>query len=121
MLSTTRKLTLSEPNVLENPFNGTRHIKWYLLDGGGKGYLVSWLEEAVDTHRPECMAFKVEEWFNSFVRVTSWNEEAVSHNRDAALALEEVVKQLEERFGVVVSVGDPASALRPGEAVSNAV
>ena len=116
----TRKLTLSEPNVLENPFNGTRHIEWYLLDGVGKGYLVSWLEEAADTHRPECMAFKAEEGFNDFVRVTSWNEKAVNHNRDAALALEQVVKQLEELYDVVVSVGDPASALRPGEVVSDA-
>lgn len=116
----TKKLTLSEPIFLESPFNGTRHIKWYLLDGVGKGYLVSWLEEAADTHRPECMAFKVEEGFNDFVRVTSWNEEAVSYNPDAARALEEVVKQLAELYDVVVSVGDPEMALKPGEVVSDA-
>ena len=116
----TRKLTLSEPNVLENPFNGTRHIKWYLLDGGGKGYLVSWLEEAADTHRPECMAFKIKAGFNDFVRVTSWNEKAVSSNPDAALALGEVLKQLEELYDVDVSVGDAGYALRPGEVVSDA-
>ena len=115
----TRKLTLSEPIFSKNPFNGTRHIEWYLLDGDGKGYLVSWLEEAADTHRPECMAFKAEEGFNDFVRVTSWNEKAVNHNRDAALALEQVVKQLEEQFDVLVSVVDPAAALRPGEVVAD--
>ena len=116
----TKKLTLSEPIFSKNPFNGTRHIEWYLLDGDGKGYLVSWLEEAADTHRPECMAFKAEEGFNDFVRVTNWNEKAVSHNRDAALALEGVVKQLEELYDIAVSVGDPASVLRPGEVVSDA-
>lgn len=116
----TRKLTLSEPMLLENPFNGTRHIEWCLLDGGGKGYLVSWLEEAADTHKTECMAFKAKVGFNGFVRVTNWNEKAVSHNRDAARALEEVVKQLTELYDVAVSVGDPASTLRPGEVVAGA-
>lgn len=115
----TRKLTLSEPMRLENPFNGTRHIEWHLLDGGGKGYLVSWLE-AADTGLPECMAFKAKAGFNDFVRVTNWNEKAVSHNPDAARALEEVVKQLTELYDVDVSVGDPTSALRPGEVVSDA-
>lgn len=115
-----RKLTLSEPIFSENPLNGTRHIEWYLLGGGGKGYLVSWLEEAADTHKTECMAFKAKAGFNDFVRVTNWNEKAVSYNRDAALALEEVVKQLVERFDVLVSVGDLAEALHPGEVVAGA-
>lgn len=115
-----RKLTLSAPMRLENPLNGTRHIEWYLLNGGGKGYLVSWLEEEADTHRPECMAFKAKAGFNDFVRVTNWNEKAVSHNRDAALALEEVVKQLTELYDVTVFVGDPENALRPGEVVAGA-
>ena len=115
-----RKLTLSEPIFSENPLNGTRHIEWHLLDGGGKGYLFSWLEEAADTHRPECMAFKAKAGFNDFVRVTNWNEKAVSRNPDAARALEEVVKQLTELYDVDVSVGDPENALRPGEVVSDA-
>lgn len=115
-----RKLTLSKPIFSENPLNGTRHIEWYLLNGGGKGYLVSWLEEAADTHKTECMAFKAKAGFNDFVRVTNWNEKAVSHNRDAALALEEVVKQLVELYDVTVSVGDPAEALHPGEVVAGA-
>lgn len=38
----------------------------------------------------------------------------------ATRALEEVVKQLVELYDVDVSVGDPASALRPGEVVSDA-
>lgn len=116
----TRKLTLSEPIFSESPLNGTRHIMWHLLDGGGKGYLVSWLEEAADTHKTECMAFKAKAGFNDFVRVTNWNEKAVSHNRDAARALEEVVKQLTELYDVTVFVGDPENALRPGEVVAGA-
>lgn len=47
----------------------------------------------------------------------NWNERAVSHNRDAALALEQVVKQLEELYDVDVSVEDADGALRPGEVV----
>lgn len=116
----TKTLTLSEPSVLENPFNGTRHIEWYLLDGGGKGYLVSWLEESASTGRPECVALKARAGFNDFVRVTNWNAKAVSYNHDAARALEEVVKQLMELYDVTVSVGDPDSALRPGEVVADA-
>lgn len=39
----------------------------------------------------------------------------------AALALEEVVKQLMELYDVDVSVEDADYALRPGEVVSNAI
>lgn len=114
----TRKLTLGEPKVTTT-IAGTQHVEWCLLGKGGRGYLVSWLEAALDTGLSECMAFKAVQDPFCDVRVTSWNERAVSHNRDAALALEEVVKQLEELYDVAVSVGDPASALRPGEVVAD--
>lgn len=116
-----KKFTLSGPETSRNTLNGALHVEWYLLGKGGRGYYISWVEAAFDTGRPECMAFKAKVGFNGFVRVTNWNEKAVSHNRDAARALEEVVKQLTELYGVDVSVGDPASALRPGEVVSDAV
>lgn len=116
----TRTLTLSKPVFSENTLNGTLRIGWVLLDGGGRGYLVSWLEEAADTHKTECMAFKAKAGVDDFARVTNWNEKAVSHNPDAALALEEVVKQLTELYDFLVSVGDPAAALRPGEVVADA-
>ena len=115
-----RKLTLSAPMRSKIPSDGTLHIKWYLLDRGGRGYYISWVEAAFDTGRPECMAFKAKTGTDGIVRVTSWHEHAVSYNHDAARALEEVVKQLEERFDVLVSVVDPAAALRPGEVVADA-
>lgn len=115
-----KTLTLSSPVFSTNNLNGTRHVEWYLLDEHGNGYLISWLEAAADTGLPECMAFKAKTGTDGIVRVTSWHECAVSYNRDAARALEEVVKQLMELYDVVVSVGDPASALRPGEVVSDA-
>lgn len=114
------KLTLSDPEVLRNPINGTIHIVWYLLGKGGMGYYISWLEAAADTGLPECMAFEAKTGTDGIARVASWRERAVSYNPDAALALEEVVKQIGERFDVLVSVGDPAAALRPGEVVSDA-
>lgn len=114
-----RTLTLSKPMRLENPFNDTRHIEWYLLDENNNGYFVSWLEEDDDTGLPECAAFKAVLEKGSDARVIVWPEKAVSHNPDAARALEEVVKQLEEQFDVLVSVGDPAAALRPGEVVAD--
>ena len=116
----TKKLTLSEPIFSENDLNGTVHVEWHLLDEHGHGYLVSWLEETAYTHRTECMAFKAKVGELGVVYVTSWDEKAVSRNPDAALALEEVVEQLEELYDVAVSVGDPERALRPGEVVSDA-
>ncbi len=117
----TRKLTLSAPIFLRNAFNGTWHIEWELVDKYGQGYLVSWLEEAHDTHRTECMAFKAGPGIDASFRVTSWNEVTLSHNPDAALALAEVVRQLEELCDVVVIEHDRGLGLRPGEVVSDAI
>lgn len=115
-----KKFTLSGPETSRNTLNGALHVEWYLLGKGGRGYYISWVEVAFDTGRPECMAFKAKTGTDGIARVTSWHERAVSYNHDAARALEEVVKQLMELYDVVVSVGDPATALRPGEAVSDA-
>lgn len=116
----TRKLTLSKPLAGKNPFNRARGVIWYLLDEYDEGFYVSWGEYAHDTGRPECMAFKASRKWDGDVHVDSWSEKAVSYEPDAALALREVLKQLGERFDILVSVGDPAAALRPGEVVAGA-
>lgn len=114
-----KTLTLSSPVFSTNNFNGTLHVEWYLLDTHGNGYLISWLEKAPDTGRPECMAFKAARKPDRGSFTVNWHELAVSYNCDAALALEQVVKQLEELCDVAVSVEDVDAALRPGEVVSN--
>lgn len=113
-----RKLTLSKPLVGKSPFNHARSVIWYLLDERGEGFYISWVEYVTDTHGPECMAFKARRDKGGDVYVDSWSEEAVSYAQDAALALEEVVKQLGERFDILVSVGDPATALCLWEVVA---
>lgn len=114
----TRKLKLSRP-ILSVTLGGRQHVEWYLLGKGDKGFYISWIEKATDTGRPECMAFKTARKPNRGSFTVNWNERAVSHDRDAALALEQVVKQLEELFDVEVSAEDADYALRPGEVVSN--
>lgn len=114
----TRKFTLSRP-ILSVTLGGRQHVEWYLLGKGDRGFYISWLEKAPDTGRPECMAFKAARKPDRGSFTVNWHELAVSHNRDAALALEQVVKQLEELCDVAVSVEDVDAALRPGEVVSN--
>ena len=105
---------------MRTPLNGTQHIEWYLLDENDRGYYISWLEAAADTGLPECMAFKAGLVKDNDARVISWSEKAVSHDPDAALALDDVLKQLVELYDFDVSVGDPDGALRPGEVVAGA-
>ena len=115
----TRKLTLGRP-ILSVTLEGRQRVEWYLLGKGDRGFYISWLEKAPDTGQPECMAFKTARKPNRGSFTVNWHERAVSHNRDAALALEQVVKQLEELYDVDVSVEDAGYALRPGEVVSDA-
>lgn len=68
----TKKLTLSGPETLRNPLNGTLHIEWYLLGKDDSGYYISWLEAALDTGLPECMAFEAKTGADGIARVTSW-------------------------------------------------
>lgn len=114
----TRKLTLSRP-ILSVTLGGRQHVEWYLIGKGDRGFYISWVEKAPDTGRPECMAFKAARKPDRGSFTVNWHELAVSHNRDAALALEQVVKQLEELCDVAVSAEDVDAALRPGEVVSN--
>lgn len=114
-------LVLGEPRFLTNKLNGTQHIEWSLLDEHGRGYLISWLEKAVDTGQPECMAFKARRRQDGDVHVDSWNEKAVSHNPDAATALLEVLLQLTRNHDIRIVVDDDMLALFPqGKAAPDA-
>lgn len=116
----TKKLTLSEPALMRVKGGCVLQVEWYLLGSNGRGFYISWLAAVFDTRKPECKAYKAAPRTGGSICVTNWNAKAVSYNRDAAIALEQVVKQLTELYDVDVSVGDPASALRLGEVVSDA-
>ena len=108
-----RLLMLDEPRLSTNRLNGTQHIVWNLLDEHGRGYLISWLEKAIDTGQPECMAFKARRRQDGDVHVDSWLEKAVSHNPDAATALLEVLLQLTRNYDIRIVVDDDMLALFP--------
>ena len=114
-----RKLTLSKPGFSKDELDGTLQIKWALLDDRGEGYQISWLNRAADTGRPECMAFLANVSPDGQCRVLNWMERAVSHDPDAALALEEVLRHLEEEHGYEIVDDGARAMLRPGEVVSN--
>ena len=117
-----KTLTLSEP-VLGRTVIGVRTVKWLLLDEKGDGYLISWIGAALDTLRPECMAFPAEHFQGDARRIDSrkisWNEQAVSHNPDAALALREVMMQLKEKHGYTYEPETEPVYLLPGEVVAD--
>lgn len=112
---------LGKPMRSMNPFNGTFRIKWHLLDEHGRGFLISWLEQAVDTGQPECMAFKARRRQDGDVHVDSWLEKAVSHNPDAALALQEVLLQLTQNHDIRIVVDDDMlTLLNQGKVIADA-
>lgn len=115
-----KTLTLSSPVFSTNNLNGTRHVEWYLLDTHGNGYLISWLEKAYDTGRPECMAFRAKANAMGSCTVLSWTEQAVSYEPDAVLALYEVLQRLEEHFDYRYVNGGDIASLKPGEVVADA-
>ena len=51
-------------------------------------------------------------------RYISWNEKAVSHNPDAALALIDVMKQLKKKYGYTYDT-EVEIQLLPGEVVAD--
>ena len=116
-----KTLTLSEP-VLRTTVIGVRTVKWVLLDENRDGYLISWIEAALGTLRPECMAFPVEHFQGDARRIDlrkiSWNEQAVSHNPDAAMALREVMMQLKDKYGYTYNT-EVEIQLLPGEVVAD--
>lgn len=116
-----KTLTLSEP-WLTKTITGACTIKWALLDENDDGYFISWIEAARDTMKPECMAFPIEHFQGDARRIDSrkisWNEQAVSHNPDAALALREVMAQLKEKYGYTYNT-EVEIQLLPGEVVAD--
>lgn len=122
-----KMLTLSEPELFTH-YGKVYSVKWELLDEEGEGYRISWIECAFDsiswiecafdTNRPECMAFPCKHKKRD-ARYISWNEKAVSHNPDAALALREVMKQLKEKYGYEYVINLEPTQIMPGEVVAD--
>ena len=110
-----KTLTLSEPRLSE--IMGVRTVKWDLLDQDGEGYHISWIKRAFDTLKPECMAFSCKHDERG-LRWTNYREQAVSHNPDAALALNEVMMQLKEKHGYTYNT-KAGFRLLPGEVVAD--
>lgn len=110
-----KTLTLSEPQLSE--IMGVRTVKWDLLDQDGEGYRISWIKRAFDTLKPECMAFSCKHDERG-LRLTNYREQAVSHNPDAALALNEVMMQLKEKHGYTYNT-KAGFRLLPGEVVAD--
>ena len=116
-----KTLTLSEPWLMKTII-GCRTVKWVLLDENNDGYFISWIEAAHDTMKPECMAFPVEHFQSDAQEIDwdsiSWNEKAVSYNPDAALALDDVIEQLGDKYGYVFVIDPGTRQLFPGEMVA---
>lgn len=118
-----KTLTLSEPAIFEKNAFGVRTVKWTLLDEEGDGYLISWIERAFDKMKPECLAFPAEHIQSDVKKMDwrkiSWNEQAVSHNPDAALALNDVIVQLGNKYGYVFVIDPGTRQLFLGEVVAD--
>lgn len=118
-----KTLTLSEPAIFEKTTFGVRTVKWTLLDEEGDGYLISWIERAFDTMKPECLAFPAKHLQSDIRKMDwqkiSWVEQAVSHNPDAALALNEVLMQLKEKYGYEYVIDLEPTQLMRGEVVAD--
>lgn len=73
--------------------------------------------------KPECKAFPVEHFQGDALRIDSrkisWNEQAVSYNPDAALALDDVIEQLGDKYGYVFVIDHGTRQLFPGEVVAD--
>lgn len=111
-----KTLTLSDPEL--SIIAGARTVKWSLLDEKGRGYRISWIEEDFSNFKPECSAFQAER-FQGWVLKISRDKQAVSHNPDAALALNEVLAQLSEKHGYTYGINPGCAQLMPGEVVAD--
>lgn len=90
-MSSNAKYRLSEPASQSHFITNALHITWYLEDEDHNGYFISWNEAAFDTHKPECMAFRMERG-----SVKYWDEIAVSYDPIPNTALKSVIGQLKE-------------------------
>lgn len=112
-----KTLTLHEPK-LSKCDDVVYAVKWDLLDEDGEGYRISWIKGAFDTFKPECMAFACK-YDERGRRWTNYHEQAVSYNPDAALALNEVLKQLKEKYGYEYVIDLEPTQLMLGEVVED--
>lgn len=112
-----KTLTLSAPKQFQT-FYGGHTVTWDLLDEKGVGYRISWIAKAFDTHMPECMAFACKHDTRG-IQWTDYREQAVIHNPDAALALNEVLAQLSEKHGYIYGIDLEPTQIMPGEVVAD--
>nr|DAT32626.1 MAG TPA: hypothetical protein [Caudoviricetes sp.] len=111
-----KTLTLSEPEL--SIIAGARTVKWSLLDEKGRGYRISWTEEDFSTFKPKCSAFQAERYKGGFLKIGRYKQ-AVSYKPDAALALNDVMKQLSDKYGYVYGIDPGQYQLLPGEVVAD--
>ncbi len=111
-----KTLTLSKPEL--SMLAGARTVKWNLLDEKGSGYRISWTEEDFSNFKPKCSAFQAER-FQGWVLKIGREEQAVSHNPDAALALREVMMQLKDKHGYTYEPETEPVYLLPEEVVAD--
>lgn len=111
-----KMLMLSEPELSITA--GARTVNWSLLDEEGSGYRISWTEEDFSNFKPKCSAFQAER-FQGWVLKIGREEQAVSHNPDAALALRDVMKQLSDKHGYAYEIDPGQYQLLPGEVVAD--
>lgn len=93
--------TLVGPEREPSAFNGTPHLTWLLRCSDGREWVISYLAEAADTGRPECMAFRARNG-----RVTDWSELVVSYAEDPHEALEEVLRDMGAEDCDICPAGD---------------
>ncbi len=92
---------LEGPEREANHLNGTPHLTWLLRCSDGREWVISYLAEAADTRRPECMAFRARNG-----RVISWAEVAVSYAENPHEALEEVLRDMGAEDCDICPAGD---------------
>lgn len=111
-----KMLTLNGPEVSKTIMGRT--VEWTLLNNDGAGYIVSWAEFALDNLRTMCMAFPARIDEHGECKITYWRCEAESYNPDAALALNDVMTQLSDKYGYVYGIDAGQRQLFPGEVVA---
>lgn len=93
--------TLEGPEREANCLNGTPHLTWLLRRSDGREWVISYLAEAADTGRPECMAFRARGG-----RMISWAKVAVSYAENPHEALEEVLRDMGAEDCDICPAGD---------------
>ena len=112
-----KMLMLNGPKVSKTIMGRT--VEWTLLNNDGAGYIVSWVEFTPDDLRTMCMAFPAKINKRGKCEITYWRNEAESYNHDAALALNDVMTQLGDKYGYVYGIDPGKRQLFPGEVVAD--